>query len=183
MEEQEATMEEQPQEELATPPIKTRKPVKKRKAAGRPKSRNYFGGKKEQGNEEEDKVPPKRLPRVPFGSPKQRLTNPGDPRFAYRVFNDNWRKEPDRVARAKAAGYEVVSGYPDISVGTNDDGTAIKGVLMRIPKELYEEDQKAKQKEVDRVDQEIRRGQFQEKAGDKRYIPSPGINIEDKLTP
>ncbi len=128
-------------------------------------------------------IPKKRLPRVPFGSPKQRLTNPGDPKFMYRVFNDNWTKEPGRIQRAMEAGYEVVEGYQKISVGTNEDGSAIKGVLMQIPKELYEEDQKAKQKEVDKVDQEIRRGQLEAKAGDKRYIPSSGINIETKLTP
>jgi hypothetical protein len=101
----------------------------------------------------------------------------------YRIFNDNWRKEPDRIARAKAAGYEVVDGYESIAVGVNDDGTSINGVLMRIPIEWYNEDQKVKQKVNDQVDEEIRRGTLQEKKGDKRYIPKPGINIETKLTP
>lgn len=128
-------------------------------------------------------VSPSRKKRIPFGVPKQRLTNPGDPNFHYRVFNDNWMKEPGRLQRAKDAGYEVVEGYDPITVGTNEGGTEIKGVLMRIPKELYEEDQKSKQKEVDKVDAEIHRGRFQEKPEDKRYIPKDGIQIESKINP
>jgi hypothetical protein len=99
------------------------------------------------------------------------------------VFNDNWRKEPDRITRANAAGYEIVDGYPGITVGTNDDGTSINGILMKIPKEFYEADQKLKQQEIDKVDREIHRGKFQEKTEDKRYIPTSGIQIETKLTP
>jgi len=139
--------------------------------------------KKEVEVEPEPKRDENRKERIPFGAPKQRLTNPGDPNFVYRVFNDNWRREPDRILRAKAAGYEVVEGYDNISVGTNEDGTAIKGVLMRIPKEFYQEDQALKQQENEKVDQEIRRGSFQEKPSDKRYIPPGGIRIDDKLTP
>ena len=144
--------------------------------------------KKETEQSQEVSVKPRqetsnRKERVPFGSPKQRLTNPGDPNFVYRIFNDNWTKEPGRIMRAKAAGYEVVEGYDHIAVGTNEDGTAIQGVLMRIPKEFYEEDQKLKQAEIDKVDAEIHRGKFQEKPADNRYIPSSGIHIESKIEP
>ena len=125
----------------------------------------------------------RRTTRIPFGRPEQRLSSPGDPKFQYRVFNDNWSREPGRVERALNAGYEKVAGYPEISVGTNEDGTAIKGILMQIPIEFYEEDQKAKQKEVNRIDEEIHRGQLDTKPQDKRYIPSSGIHIETKLTP
>jgi hypothetical protein len=40
-----------------------------------------------------------------------------------------------------------------------------------------------KQKEVDKVDQEIYRGKFKEKPEDRRYIPSSGIHIEAKIKP
>jgi len=67
--------------------------------------------------------------------------------------------------------------------GSNEDGSPIEGVLMRIPKELYDSDQALKQKEIDKVDQEIHRGRFQEKPGDKRYIPPDGIKINESLKP
>ena len=125
-----------------------------------------------------------RKKRIPFGAPRQKLEVLNqDPNYHYHRFNDNWRKEPDRIRRAMAAGYEKVEGDDPVTVGTNDDGTAIEGVLMRIPKEFYEEDRKAKEAELDRVDQEINRGSFQEKPGDKRYVPASGIHIETKLTP
>jgi len=126
---------------------------------------------------------PKRRERIPFGTPVSKLKGPKDPNFVYRYFNDSWMKEPDRVKRAKEAGYEIVDGYDSITVGTNEDGSAIKGVLMRIPKEWYDEDQKAKMRELDKVDAEINRGKFQEKPGDRRYVPTSGINVETKLTP
>ena len=124
-----------------------------------------------------------RKKRVPFGSPAPRLPRGDDDRFVWRVFNDNWRREPGRIQRAKDAGYEVVGGCDEVAVGVNEDGSAIKGVLMRIPKELYDEDQKLKQKEIDKVNEQINRGSFQEKPEDLRYVPKDGIRIESKVTP
>lgn len=126
-----------------------------------------------------------RKKRIPFGVMKQRFIDvPTDDGHHYRVFNDNWRKEPGRVERAKQAGYETVdhpqSGKP---VGTNEDGTEIVGVLMRIPQEWYEEDQKAKQGEQDKIMEQITQGTYQQQKGDGRYVPKEGINIETKLTP
>ena len=48
---------------------------------------------------------------------------------------------------------------------------------MRIPKEWYDEDQAEKQKEPDRVDEAIGKGQLEERPGDNRYIPDSGIKI------
>lgn len=119
---------------------------------------------------------PDRTERVPFGVPKQRLNAPDGDGFQYRVFNDNWAKEPGRIQRAQKAGYEKVDDFDPVVVGTNEDGSPIKGVLMRIPKKWYDEDQKLKQKEVDKVDQAIKKGTLEQKAGDNRYIPQ-GIKI------
>uniref|UniRef100_A0A6M3IPC0 Uncharacterized protein n=1 Tax=viral metagenome TaxID=1070528 RepID=A0A6M3IPC0_9ZZZZ len=121
---------------------------------------------------ERDRPAPNRKDRVPFGSPQSRLPGARNDGYHYRLFNDNWNKEPGRIQRALNAGYEVVQDFTAMAVGTNEDGTAIKGVLMRIPKELYEEDQKLKQKEVDLVDQAIRGGKIEKKEGDNRYIPT-----------
>lgn len=161
------------------------RPISAAKAAAREKVNRGLG--KEEPQEEpkhgREMERSERKERIPFGSPKQRLKNPGDPNFMYRIFNDNWRKEPDRIMRAKAAGYEVVEGHESITVGVNDDGTSINGVLMKIPIDWYTDDQNEKQKVNDQIDEEIRRGTLQAKREDKRYVPKSGINIETKLTP
>jgi hypothetical protein len=116
--------------------------------------------------------------RVPFGAPVKRFNCPEDDRYHYRVFNDNWRKEPGRIQRAKNAGYEVVDHeITGMSVGTNDDGSEIKAVLMRLPKDLYDEDQAIKNKALDKIDEQIYRGDsfYKEK---ERYSPSGGIKVE-----
>lgn len=80
-----------------------------------------------------------------------------DPNYVYRVFNDS----VGRVARAEEGGYEVVRTNQELGDATVDSATAVgsavtrpvgggmTGVLMRIPREYYEEDQKAKQTKVD----------------------------------
>lgn len=80
-----------------------------------------------------------------------------DENYEYRIVND----DKDRVDLFKEAGWEVVSNS-DVSVGdkrvgqTTAPGTAammsvgggVKGVVMRIKKEWYEEDQAAKRANV-----------------------------------
>lgn len=122
--------------------------------------------------------PRERAKRVPFGVPQRKLKPPedGSVKYHYRYFNDNWAKEPGRVLRAQQAGYEIVDNQEKVPVGTNDDGSSIKGVLMRIPQEMYEEDQRLKQTEVDKVDQAIKGGSFEAQPGDRRYTPE-GIKM------
>ena len=123
-----------------------------------------------------------RKERVPFGVPARRFNAPEDPDYVYHVFNDNWRKEPGRIQRAVAAGYEMVDhARSGESVGTNDDGSEINGVLMKIPRELYEEDQAMKQKEVDKVDEQIYRKDYRAEGG-LRYRPGGGTKVEVKQT-
>jgi hypothetical protein len=118
-----------------------------------------------------------RSERIPFGAPQQRLqAATREAGYHYRVFNDNWRREPGRIQRAMQAGYEVVQDWDRIPVGTNEDGSAVKGVLMRIPQELYDQDQAEKQKAIDKVDQAIKAGKIEEKPGDNRYTPE-GIKV------
>ena len=118
-----------------------------------------------------------RRERVPFGVPQRKFPDvPDNDGFQYRIINDNWMKDPARIIKAEKGGYEKVEGYDSMNVGTNDDGSIIKGHLMRIPKEWYDEDQKEKRKEVDRVDEAIKAGTLEQKARDNRYIPE-GIKI------
>ena len=120
-----------------------------------------------------------RAERVPFGTPGQRFNVPKEDGYVYRVFNDKWRIEPGRIQRARAAGYEFVEDEQSgSSVGTNEDGSEVKGVLMRIPKELYDEDQALKNKELDKVDKQIQR-----QALDADLSQAYGdVKIETKLT-
>lgn len=104
------------------------------------------------------KAPSGRVKRVPV-SGRNILTIQGkDPAYMYRIVND----EEDRIARFQDGGYELV---PDDSVKVGDTrvsaasaegsikqlsvGGGKKGFVMRIRKEWYDEDQKAKQDFVD----------------------------------
>ena len=105
-----------------------------------------------------------RKERIPFGSPEMKWGPREEDGFHYRVFNDNWKKEPGRVKRAMAAGYEVVEDdRSGGNVGTNDDGSEIKGVLMRIPEKWYKEDRGKKARELDKIDEQIHGGKFDKK--------------------
>ena len=116
--------------------------------------------------------------RVPFGSPEQRFDVPDDDGFRYHVFNDRWKKEPGRIQRALNSGYEFVeTDKSGGNVGTNEDGTEIKGVLMRIPKELWKEDRAVREREMDRIENQIHKGTHALEGDDKRYNPEGGTKI------
>jgi len=119
------------------------------------------------------KAPAGRVTRVPV-SQRNVLTVKGkDPAYEYRVVND----VDDRIAQFLEGGYELVDkdshdvGDKRVSQGTSvgskkvfSVGQGIKGHLMRIPKDLYEMDQAAKQGFVNRQEASIK-----EKALDGNY--------------
>ncbi len=90
-----------------------------------------------------------------------------DPNFEYRIVNDT----EDRIAKFKLAGWEVAPkkdhqiGDPLVDTGQATTtsivekhvGGGVKAVLMRIPKEWYDEDQTKKQEEVDRMEAAMKR--------------------------
>lgn len=135
----------------------------------------------------EEKIARLRAERVPISVPDKKWSCPENDGYHYRVFNDEWMAKPGNIQAAIKAGYEFVESdnekeRPKV-VGTNENGSAIKGYLMRIPKVLYDEDQAAKQKEIDRVDAQIKNGNFQQGADDRRYVPKTGIKIESNNQP
>lgn len=89
-----------------------------------------------------------------------------EPGFVYRIVND----DGDRVGQMEDIGYEVVC---DSSVKVGDRrvanatqqgspvrvsvGRGVQGVLMRIPKEFYDEDQAAKQNNLNELDAQMKR--------------------------
>lgn len=97
--------------------------------------------------------------RVPMHQ-RNRISFSGlDDNFVYRVFNDV--SEGERIKAAQAAGYDFVQSDEQLGdsrvaeagkVGKNVSkhvGNGVRGYLMRIPKELYTEDQASKQQQVD----------------------------------
>lgn len=110
----------------------------------------------------ETKTAERRVKRVPVGGPRDILTVlDKDPNYVYRFVLEDI---PGRVERFKLGGYEVVTDDLEIGQRTVDRasklGSAVtahagggrKYVLMRIPREWYDEDQKAKQDKVDQLE-------------------------------
>lgn len=132
-----------------------------------------------------------RAKRVPLGVPRAKLDVPQIPGFHMHWLND----EPGRLQAAEAGGYEFVyekelkgeAGNTDLGekvsriVGRNEDGSPLRAYLMKIKQEWYDEDQRVKQKPVDEIDMAIRKGNFNEKPDDRRYVPREGIDISSKL--
>lgn len=112
------------------------------------------------------KAPERRVKRIPLGR-RNVLTVVGkDDRYAYRVVND----VGDRVHAYLDAGWEFDSS-DDIRVGDSrietssklgatvryiSVGGGVKGVLMRIRKDWYDEDQAEKQAEVIKSEKAMR---------------------------
>ena len=109
---------------------------------------------------------PERAKRVPISGSRNVLTVEGqDNDFVYRWVND----KDGRIDRFKAAYYELVKD--DVKVGdktvdsasgnngnvSKDVGNGITAYLMRIKKEWFLEDQAAKQVEVDRSEESMKR--------------------------
>lgn len=105
-----------------------------------------------------------RKERTPIGGTRDILTvKDKDPNFVYRWVLD----VPGRLAKFKEAGYEVVTDNLEVGQDAVDRPkqklgsviTKLSGmntlVLMRIPKEWYVEDQKAKQDKVDLLEESM----------------------------
>lgn len=119
------------------------------------------------------KAPAGRVTRTPV-SQRNILTVKGkDPNYEYRIVND----VEDRVTQFTDAGYEFVQdeavevGDKRVSSGTNmgsvkqmSVGGGTKAYVMRIKKEWYEEDQRAKLKQVD-----LQESSIKQKALDGNY--------------
>src|SRR3990167_2564154 len=105
-----------------------------------------------------------RTKRTPIGGPRNILTVTNkDPNYFYRWVNDT----PGRIDRFLQAGYEVVNHEAEVGEKTVDRAsklgsavTMVRGsatlVLMRIPLEWYNEDQAAKQEEIDSLEASMR---------------------------
>lgn len=112
--------------------------------------------------------------RVPVGAGNKLEFGGKDPNYAYRVVNDN----PGRLAMFQQAGYEFChSETREADKGTAeaggldtrivaDAGRGVKGYLMRIPKELYDEDQANKIESVKRTEDQLKNRKPNPKKGE-----------------
>lgn len=111
------------------------------------------------------KAPRQRPQRAPLGTRQPLRVRDKDPNYEYRIVND----VDDRVLELQERGYEVVPksagnigdkrvdvSTPDSSAATRSVGNGIRGVLMRIPKDWYQEDQEAKQERVNASERTIK---------------------------
>lgn len=110
-----------------------------------------------------EKNSPKRPKRVPLGT-RNVLTAPKKKGYVRRFVND----EADRVAQFEAAGYEVVRAETEVgdpkagkaaqvgSVVRPPVGEGRNAVLMEIKEEYYQEDQDAKQRQIDEGERDMR---------------------------
>lgn len=112
--------------------------------------------------------------RVPVSGPRDVLTVADkDPNYHYRWVNDT----PGRIDRFLNGGYEYVQKAGEIGQNTVDRGSKLgsvvtrsvggilTAVLMRIPREWYDEDQEAKQDEIDRLEDSMRQEATQDRYG------------------
>ena len=128
-----------------------------------------------------------RARRVPLGANQLKLARKARPGMVGRWVNDT----PGRIQRALQAGYEHVFESTDQDgeekpvstiVGVTEGGHPLVGYYMEIPKEFYDEDQLAKQEQVDSVEDAIRLGNIEGQVGqDGRYVPEDGIKVDTKV--
>lgn len=133
-----------------------------------------------------------RAERVPLGMKRKKLdVRDRDPAYVYRWVND----VGGRITDAERGGYEFVTsdvkaGQSDVAnqnssvgdrqskiVGKNESGRPVTAYLMRIRKEWYDGDQKAKQKGLDSIDAALKRGKASGAPVEESYIPDQGISI------
>lgn len=112
------------------------------------------------------KEPSGRKQRTPVGKRNILSVKGKEAGYEYRIVNDEF----DRVDTFKEAGWEVVSNS-DVQVGDKRVGQVVtpgsaaqvsvgggaKGVVMRIKKEWYDEDQAAKRAEVHELEASTRK--------------------------
>lgn len=130
-----------------------------------------------------------RKARIPLGVPQPKLAVPGRKGFVRRWINDS----PGRILRAQEADWmpvmdEIQSQEEGRAVGrhalvgSKEDGSPLYAYLMEIPEDLYNEDQRAKQKPLDDFDDALKRGNIRgadERDNSAFYVPKEGISVRN----
>lgn len=127
--------------------------------------------------------PISREDRQPFGSPVSKFGPQPNDGFYYRWFNTNSRSRPTRCLDAERAGYVKVDDTGNgLTVGTNEDGSEIKRVLYRIPKEWHEEDMTKRDEARRAVESQINQGTYERgNAGGEFKSPEHGLYVPPRV--
>ena len=113
-----------------------------------------------------EKLTLNRPKRIPLHEQRRSiLTAPSKPGFVRRIVND----VGNRIERFLQGGYKIVEDK-DVIIGEGVDnnqslgtgarkgvGKGVTGVLMEIPKEIYDEDQAAKQRLIDEQERAMKK--------------------------
>ena len=127
--------------------------------------------------------------RVSYKDRNKVSTSKRDANFIYRVVNSDDSRYAGRVEDLKAIGYTICTeeemgdevGVEGSSVGSaigRPVGHGIRGVLMKIPKKFYEEDQSAKQLEVDSTEE----GMIPEELLNNKNAVGDGLKVDRPAT-
>lgn len=126
----------------------------------------------------------RRMAAAPVGSSK--LAIPQRVGWIRRWVNDT----PGRVYQKQQLGWNIAknpeTGENWALVVNNaiTEAGGLKGYVMEIPLQFYREDQDAKQKKLDELDNQIYGGTYNEEPDDKRYVPkSTPIRVETRVGP
>lgn len=116
----------------------------------------------------------------------QKMSVPQRVGWVRRWFNDS----PGRIHMKQQQGWNFVknpeTGENWMLVVNNamTEAGGLKGYVMEIPLQFYKEDQDAKQKNLDAIDEQIYGGTYNEEPDDKRYVPkSTPIRVETRIGP
>lgn len=92
--------------------------------------------------------------------------------------NDDWEVVSDRSGALKPGGSGVGSEVAQ-PVGVGGDGRQTRAVLLRKPKDYYNDDESAKQRRIDETESGLKAGAVPGSDGDKStYVPKSGIVFE-----
>jgi hypothetical protein len=133
-----------------------------------------------------NKGPSGRKRRSPLEGRSKLKVKDTDPNYHYRIVNCNLESDPDRVADLQEIGYEIVPqkatgrvGDKQVdtpsavgSAGEISVGRGTKAVVMRIPKEYFQEDQAAK-----------RALDLERESGAKKSADYGSVDVSVKRTP
>ncbi|KKN77966.1 hypothetical protein LCGC14_0355310 [marine sediment metagenome] len=130
-----------------------------------------------------------RKERIPLGGRRQKMAAPERLGYHRHWFNDIG----NRLADCKAAGYTFVNDKETLDetqgdevgtrkcmvVGTQESGQPLYAYLMELPQKLYDEDQAAKQVDIDEMEAAMKSGQTPgHESLEHSYIPDEGISIK-----
>lgn len=86
--------------------------------------------------------------------------------------------EGENPAEKKVSSVEGIDSRVSQVVGTHKDGRPMKGYLMEIPTEIYDEDQAIKMENLDRLERGFMAGLDERgQHPDGQYIPKTGIKV------